>query len=91
MIHKILKNFEIQTDHLNGRRPDTELIKKKKSYENLRSREFYRSGEPRSEDKRNWKDYQRTKKAVEYEVEGNTNCTIELTSQKVRVWPKVML
>ena len=49
-IHKILWDFEIQTDHLiQARKPDLMLINEKK--ENLSSSEFCRSSGPQSKNK----------------------------------------
>ena len=57
--HKILKNFDIQTDHLIlARRPDLVQIKKKKKGEHLSSSRFYRSSRPLRENKRKCKDKQ---------------------------------
>ena len=74
--HEILLDFEKRTDHLiSARRPNLELInKKKKKKDNLPS-----SG-PQSENRRKRKErrilgpYQRNKKAVKYEVDDTINC-----------------
>ena len=77
-IRLILWNFEIQTDHLiPGKRPYLVLINEK---DNLLSSELWRPCGPLSENERKQKEkqvlnsYQRTKKAVKYEGDWNTNC-----------------
>ena len=77
--HEILWDFEIQTDHLTlTRRPDLEFILRKD--ENVLSCGFCRSGRRQSGNKRKRKDWkilgscQRTKKALEHESIGDTNC-----------------
>ena len=53
--HKIIKDFEIETNHLiPARRPDRVLIKKKKGTCNIVA--FCHIGGPSSENKRKWKD-----------------------------------
>ena len=54
--HKILRDFEIQTDHIiHVRRPNLVIINKK---ENLSSSGFCHSNRPHSENKRKWKERQ---------------------------------
>ena len=59
ILHKILWNFEIQTDHLTRRvgfviiNKKKEKKKKERKIKNLPSSEFCRSGEQQSENKRN--------------------------------------
>ena len=53
-MHKLLWDFDIQTDHLiSGRRPDLIIINKKR---NLQSCRFYCSGRPQNKTERIWKE-----------------------------------
>ena len=78
-LHKILRDFEIQTDPLtSARRPDRVKIDEK---ENLLYNGLYRSSEPQSENQRKLKERQlfaarhRTKRKVpENGGDGDTNC-----------------
>ena len=80
MRHKIIWDFEIQTDYLIlTRRPDQEIIYKMKK-EDVPNSELWRSGGSRSENysKRNeghkYLDLVREQKiAMEYESDGDTN------------------
>ena len=71
--HKILCDFEIQTDHLIPvRRLDLVIINHKNNKENLPSSGFWRSGGPWS---KILKLCQRTKKTVEHEDDSHSNCS----------------
>ena len=78
-MHKILWDFEIQTDRLiPARRPDLVIINKKLTWHHVN---FCSSGRLQSENKRKQKNTQllgpcqRTEKAVEQESVGDTNCS----------------
>ena len=75
--HKIIWDFEIQTNHqISVRRLDFEIIVKK---ENLAYRGLYRHGGPlrgnqrKRKERQVFRSSQKAKKVVEYEDEGNTN------------------
>ena len=85
LMHKILWNFEIQTDHLiSPWRWDREIIsikrKKERKKENLPDCGQWRPDGVRNKNQRKWKErqvlgpYLRTKKAVEHKSDGDTNC-----------------
>ena len=76
--HKILWNFEIQTDHLiSARRPDLVLVNNKKK--NPLSSGLSRAGGPQNENQRKWKGrqvlrpYQITKKVMEHDDDDDDN------------------
>ena len=75
----ILRDFEIQTDHLiSARRPDLEMINKTEK-ENLQNSGFCLSGRPKNENQRKPKKRrvlevcQKTKKVVEHEDDNDNN------------------
>ena len=77
-MHKILRDFKIETDYLIlARRPDLELINKKKR--NYHLVDFCHSSKPQSENKRKQKDWKvlskRTEKTVQHEGDSDTNCS----------------
>ena len=77
-------NLEVQTDPLIlARTPKLVIINKKKE-ENMAYLWFYNPSEPQSKNKKNWKEwkewkvlrhYLRTKKSMDYECDGDTNCS----------------
>ena len=77
-MHKILWDFNIETDSLiPARRPDVELVNKKKNYHLI---DFDVSVNHRMKIKENKKsfnylDLAREQKSVELENDGNTSCT----------------
>ena len=90
--HKILWDFEIQTDPLiTARRPDLVLINKKKK---LSYRRFCRPGRPRSKTEGNWKERQilgpgqKTEKTVEHEGESCTNSNWCPGERSPKVWKR---
>ena len=77
-MHKLLWNFEIQTDHLiSARRPDLVIIRKKRTY---RIVDFavpadHRGRIKESEKRDKYLNLAReVKKTIEHEVDGDTNC-----------------
>ena len=64
--HKLLRDFEIQTDYLiSARRPDLVIVNQRK--ENLQNSGLCRSEWPQDKTERN-------RKTVEHESDGDTNC-----------------
>ena len=78
-IHKILWNFEIQTDHLILTRQPDPVIVNKKEKKNLLNSELCHSSRPQNEHQRKQKERQaftpcqKTKKAVVHEGNSDTN------------------
>ena len=55
--HKLLRDFDIHTDHLiSARRPDLIVIKKKKKKETLQNCRLYSTGLPQNKTERKWKE-----------------------------------
>ena len=55
--HKLLWDFDIQTDHLiSARRPDLMIINKKKKKENLKNARLFCPGRPQNKTERMWKE-----------------------------------
>ena len=53
-MHKLLRDFEKQTDHLiSAKRPDLVIINKKKKKKNLPNNGLHCSGRPKSKTERN--------------------------------------
>ena len=72
--HKLLWDFNIQTDHLiSARRPDLIIINKKKKKENLQNCRLCCPSWPQKTE-RMWKPCYRIEKTMEHEGDNYTNC-----------------